>query len=275
MTIKKSVLMGEAMLGFVFGKLKVSYRGSDKPQKLVIDAKYDESVARQGQLDGLVEAVNRLGLGGGEHFHPKAGKLKPLKGDFGYTLKQPLNPRKVLRAEMQLSGVSPKFIRRIVEGLRVGCLEMKIVGELEPDGSPLSCTERDIQKWVPHGDLASNPGLWEPLELEVEEGVAKKGAEIRIQFADALDPVTCTKKAGLDWRMVALGGELAGLLDTEETRAGSVSIMPTLERGRAELAATYRVFNVAREPARALVLNAVTRIHHSVQPVKRVTFNRA
>jgi hypothetical protein len=92
MVITRKVLMGEAMLGFVFGKLEVRYRASAKAQRLTIDASYDEAESREGRMDGLVEGVQRVGLGGGAEFRPSAGRAKPLKGTFGYTLKQPLVP---------------------------------------------------------------------------------------------------------------------------------------------------------------------------------------
>ncbi|MFO0615891.1 MAG: hypothetical protein U0414_25070 [Polyangiaceae bacterium] len=271
MAIKKQVLMGDAGLGFVFGKLQLRYRGSDKPQRLTIDAKYDLAEVRQGRLDQIVEAIARLGVAGGEHFAPEVGKAKPIKGDFGYTLKQPLARKKTLHAELQVAGVSPKWMRSIVEYLRAGCLEMKVTGELGPDDTPLSCTERDIQAWVPSGEEAAYPGLWEPVPFEVERGDLKKGCVLHLDFEGPLDPATCTKKFGMDWRMTAIGSQAAHLLSADQGHAGVVSLVPKLVRGALALTTTWEVFDVSREPARALLLNAVTRIHRSVQPVKRVS----
>jgi hypothetical protein len=71
--------------------------------------------------------------------------------------------------------------------------------------------------------------------------------------------------------MTALGGEVGGLLSADETCAGSVSFMPRLSRGSSDLTAKWDCFDVARAPARALVLNCVSHIHQTVQPVKKVT----
>jgi hypothetical protein len=268
MTIPHDVLIGEANLAFVFNGLDVRYRASAEPQKLRIRSWHEKPIERGNQYDALAWSAEKCGLGGGVEFSPDAVRMTATGGDFASLKKAPITATE-FSTEMEVASLSPKYMRVIVERLRP-CVRLVIEGDLPPDGSPMSCTTQDVQRWVGSGAKEDQLGLFEPVPFSVEEGELQSGASLRIHFEDPLSAETVDMPAGLAWRTAAVTGRLMFLFDRGETKYAGVSLIPKRSKGKADLAVKWDRWDVTNEPAKALLLNMCTHIHQTVQPVKKV-----
>jgi hypothetical protein len=268
MTIPHDILIGEALMGFVFDKLELRYRASPEPQVLRVRSRYASPLERGNQNDVFAWAAERNGLGGGAEFAPSAVRMKALAGDFASLKGGPVTGTD-FSFDFEVASLSPKYLRNMIESMRP-CVSLSMVGDLPLDDTPLSITELDMQKWVPSGAKETYLGLYEPVPFPVEEGTLTKGASLRIFFEGPLDPGLVDRPAGLAWRMSSVTGRMVFLLDPTETKVGSLALVPRLSKGTADLAVKWERFNVVHEPARALLLNMCTHIHETVQPVKKV-----
>lgn len=191
--------------------VRVAYRGSAEPQELYIDLKLskpDPDGWPAIRVRDLINAIN-AGAAGGSHFAPEAGSAKLLSGARPSLDPAQWYPGPDFRWIIEVRGVSPLFLRSVVEWLSIGAdpiapASLSIYGSLRPDGTELSVHERQLQPWSTQ--TATYPGRWPDLPFEVHEETLSRGCALRVGFADDIDP------EGVEKLNEALG--LWGLLST-------------------------------------------------------------
>ncbi|KYF77670.1 hypothetical protein BE20_09080 [Sorangium cellulosum] len=249
-------------LEFTQAGLRVRYRASLDPQIVTI------SVTTQGAttfpyaqiiLRKLLTSIN-AGSAGGSRFPPTAGAAVVV--DESPDLHGPSYVWKV-----RLAAVDPLFLRTMVEELRYAgaghpVTSMEIAGSLPLDDTALSVREDDVKRWLddPGAYLEEWPNPGFPI---VERG---RWAMFRLRL-DA--QITGELRRKLD--LVALGwleAVSSYLWATGEYEAGNIDrCMPRCGSSKDEFSAAYRDFYFSPVPARARLVNALSRFHHTVAPI--------
>ncbi len=257
------------LLEFTERNLAVSYRASEEPQLLTMKVKLDEPKRHYGnQGDMLVEAIN-YGMAGGAQFAPMAGRARIISGDFASLVPG----RKALALQelefvMEVSGVCPYFLRTMVEQMRSSTVAMSIRGSLPLDDSPFSVTEAHLKRWF--DDPKAYMGLWDVPYFDEQESVLR-GASIRVAFHEPISEEAVEKAYGLGWRFVEAACIVTKYIDHTEQRPGAIDLNPTIKRSKKEVTVKFELFDLVREPTRALFLNMLTHFHHTVQPIRAVS----
>ncbi|WP_437483310.1 hypothetical protein WME75_42590 [Sorangium sp. So ce1014] len=250
-------------LDFTRSNLHVAYRASLDPQLV------DISVATAGvtrfpyaqlTVRKLLTSVNS-GSAGGARFPPTAGAA--IITDEG---SDPCGPNYFWRVRM--AAVDPLFLRTVVEELRMAGLDhpvtsMRITGSLPLDATVLSVREADVKRWLDDPD--AYVGQWpDPGFPVVDQG---RWAMFRIRLGAEITPALRRK---LD--LLALGwlNDVSSYIwDTGEPEAGRIDrSLPRCGSGKVEFAAGYDDFYFKTGPARARLVNALSRFHATVAPIE-------
>jgi len=136
--------------------LVVRYRASPLPQLVDVHIAMDRAPRRSYPalaLPFLVRAIN-AGAAGGAELAPSAGAARIVSGLSG---PEDFAPRDRLSFRLELAGVSPYFLRLVVERLALAgpgarVTGLSIVGALPVDASPLSVTELQMRSWLSRAD---------------------------------------------------------------------------------------------------------------------------
>ncbi len=250
-------------LDFAQSNLHVAYRASLDPQIVTISLSTGGIAAfpyAQALLRKLLTSVNS-GSAGGTRFPPTAGSAIVVDQS-----PDPCGPNYTWR--VRLAAADPLFLRTVVEELRAAGLEhpvtsLQIVGSLPLDSTDLSVREQDVKRWIedPHAYL----GQWyDPGFPIVDRG---RWAMFRIQLGQ---PISSDLRRKLD--LVALGwlNDVSSYVwDTGEPEAGRIErCMPRCGSGKVEFSAAYRDFYFSTTPARARLINALSRFHTTIAPIE-------
>ena len=259
-------------LDFVRDHLSVAYRGSETPQELTIRVRVTE--ARRGAFGPRFIVTLRdlilCGAAGGHHFSPATGAAELLSGP-----EYPEGEGPEFEWILRVDGVSPLFLRSVVEALRLSggwenpVIEMSLFGSLPLDASELSVNEAHIKAWL--DDPLAYVQEWPTPGFPISEREAF-GASLRIRLADKLDKASqdLLQAACLQWiagtyNYMNLHGE--PILDAPERLS---RLMPKFAVTKRELRAFYEEFTRSRVPARAVIVNLLTRFHLTVCPIEDV-----
>lgn len=259
-------------LDFVQTGLSVSYRGSVEPQTLTI------YVGTEGQQEAaygprfittLINVINAGGAGGA-HFHPAQGLAELLSGP---TYPDAEGPQ--FNWDIRVAGVSPLFIRNIVEALRLsGGLDnptqvMSIRGSLPLDATELSVGETEVKAWL--DDPLVYVGEWPEPGFPIREREIL-GASLRIVLGKDLNAQTedqlrgvCLQWLAATYNYVNEYGE--PILDEPDRIA---RLLPKFGATKRELRAFFEEFTRIRAPSRAMIVNMLARFHALVLPIEEV-----
>ncbi|MBX3196939.1 MAG: hypothetical protein KF894_02180 [Labilithrix sp.] len=253
--------------------LDVAYRGSAEPQTLDVGVKLAgpaEVPLAPWAIGSLVDCVAR-GLAGGSDFAPEVGRARLLAGPTGEGAAPApgeLGPDYAFRLEV--AGMSPRFVRVLVEHLAAsghphGARTLSVVGGLPTDGSPLSVREDLLARWL--DDPAAYPGAWSDPGFRVVTRPIPRGATVRVALARGrMDDVAAELEATFSaWQSAVLTYPNA-----RHTGRGVMDPHGSFARTRTELYAKVSLFDHAREPARASLVNALARFHRVVAPLASV-----
>ena len=248
------------------GRLSVAYLASDEPQILRVEMTTDAlpkmGVAPLG-IGALARIVNLGGAGGGE-FAPGAGAARVISGPLGGT---PESIATRYSWDLEVAGMSPLFVRTIVERLRVagGChvTSMSIVGSLPVDGGPYSVTDREVRAWL--DDTHAYPGTWHSPGFPIVERRIMRGATMKLAMGGDLDheKLLRFKETVSVWHLA-----IANVLSLSHERQGVADATPRVSRSKSELCARYDVFDFDRVPAKATLINMLSRFHAEAAPIE-------
>lgn len=253
--------------------LDVAYRGSAEPQTLDIGVKLAgpaEVPLAPWAIGSLVDCINR-GLAGGSDFAPSHGWAKLEAGPTGEgpsPSPDELGPEYAFR--LTVAGMSPRFVRVFAEQLAASgrphaLRTLSIVGSLPTDGSPLSVREDLLATWLEDPDVY--PGAWSEPGFPVVTKSIPRGAMVRVALAGGrMDDVASELEATFSaWQNAVLSYP-----SLQGRGRGVMAPHGSFARTRTELYAKLSLFDHAREPARAALVNALARFHAMVAPLSSV-----
>lgn len=259
-------------LDFTQNALAVSYRGSQDPQTLTIHvttAEPEEAAYGPRFITTLMDVINSGGAGG-SHFHPATGFAELLSGP---TYPDAEGPQ--FNWDLRVAGVSPLFVRNIVESLRLcGGVEnpaqsMSIQGSLPLDDTELSVREAEVKAWL--DDPLAYVGEWPAPGFPIKQRESPSAA-LRIRLGKNLNAATedelkgvCLQWLAATYNYVNEYGE--PILDEPDRLA---RLLPKFGATRRELRAFYEEFTRTRFPARAVIVNMLARYHAAVLPITDV-----
>jgi len=248
------------------GRLSVAYVATDKPQVLRVEMTTD-ALPQVGLAPlgiGVLARIINLGGGGGGEFAPAAGSAKVLSGPRGGT------PEAVATRyswDLEVAGMSPLFVRTIVERLRVagGCYvtSMSIVGSLPLDGGPYCVTDREVRAWL--DDANAYPGTWHSPGFPIVERSIMRGAAMKLAMGGDLDHDVLLRfhDTVSIWNLA-----IENTLSPSHDGQGAGDATPRVVRSQTELCARYDVFEFDRVPAKATLINMLSRFHSEVAPIE-------
>ncbi|MBX3222290.1 MAG: hypothetical protein KF795_17355 [Labilithrix sp.] len=253
--------------------LDVAYRGSVEPQILDVGVKLGgpaEVPLAPWAIGALVECVNR-GLAGGSDFAPEEGHAMLEAGPTGEGATPApgeLGPDYAFR--LSVAGMSPRFVRVIAEHLAASghphpVRALSIVGSLPTDGSALSVRENLLAGWL--DDPAAYPGVCREPGFPVVTRSIPRGATMRVTLAGGrMDDVA----RELEETFSAWQSAVLTYPNARQEGRGVMDPHGSFARTRTELYAKVSLFDHAREPARAALINALARFHRVVAPLSSV-----
>jgi hypothetical protein len=250
-----------AKLEYVHKNLSVAYRSSLERQRIDIQMTSSEMSSAYVQMLALVRHINS-GAASGSEFPPESSFAKiirdtPDKNGPNYDW------------QLEIAGMSPKFIRQFVERLRGVsrkgyAMSLAIRGSFALDESPLSVTEREVIAWL--DDPNAYPGAWPSPGFPVEREFPPKGASVRVRLAGKAN-----KKILSGFRNVlAIWSNLTlEFFDAKGEQMGRSDFNPSIAASGVELSARYGIFDRVREPSAAALINLLGRLHHDVAPIEK------
>ncbi|MCK6589157.1 MAG: hypothetical protein HUU21_05560 [Polyangiaceae bacterium] len=259
-------------LDFTKNDLTVSYRGNLEPQTLTIYAAIEipeEAAYGPRFITTLMDVINAGGAGG-SHFHPAAGLAELLSGP---TYPEAEGPQ--FNWDLRVAGVSPLFMRNIVESLRLcggvdnPAIAMSIRGSLPLDDTELSVREAEVKAWLeePLAYVGEWPDPGFPIKQRMSPGAALRirlGKNLNAETEDELKGV-CIQWLAATYNYVNEFGE--PILDEPDRLA---RLMPKFGATRRELRAYYEEFTRIPGPSRAVIVNMLARYHAQVLPITDV-----
>jgi hypothetical protein len=255
-------------LEFAKNDLIVAYRGSAEPQELTIELK-TSGVAREEaapQIIALFMGLSAFGGLGGDDFPPSASSVERISGPWDPP--QSLGPH--YHYVLKVAGVSPLFLRTLVEWLRwAGHKSRKtnhvsIVGSLLPDDTPLSVTETHVRAWL--DDPKAYLKRWPKVPFPIKESPAT-GVDLRLRVGAKVDAELREKFMGYCFAWlnatqdyVTADGEEAELLPPAKR-------FPKIGGSKSELSASFADYLNARDPAEDVLVNMLVHFHENVCPI--------
>ncbi len=250
----------------------IAYRGSEEPQSLEIRVKTggvaELPLAAWG-VGTLIECINR-GLAGGLEFAPSQGEAKLLAGPTGEGPEVSGERGPGLRFQLQVAGVSPRFLRTMVEYFAASghphpLISLTIVGGLALDGSRLSVRDTELSRWL--DDPAAYVQAWPKPGFRVTTKGAPRGASVRVrlQNARAEDVAAELERTFSAWQSAVLtypnlARDGRGLMDPHCVFA----------RTRTDVLARVSLFDHSSAPVRDSLVNALSWFHEKITPIAEV-----
>lgn len=257
-------------LEFAQAGLAVSYRGSPEPQSLTIYVATEhpqEGAYGPRFITTLINVINAGGAGGA-HFHPATGLAELLSGP-----EYPEAEGPHFNWELRVAGVSPLFMRNIVEALRLsGGLDnptqtMSIRGSLPLDDTELSAREAEVKAWLDDPD--AYVGEWPDPGFPIKEREIP-GASLRVRLGKSLNAQTEDLLKGVCLQWLAATHDYMNeygepILDEPDRLA---RLLPKFGATKRELRAYCEEFTRTRGPSRAMLVNMLARYHAQVLPIE-------
>jgi hypothetical protein len=252
--------------------IRVAYRASAEPQQLYVDlvlAEPDPNALAPARVRTLIEAIN-AGAAGGAEFAPTVGAARLVSGAQPGLDPAAWDHGPSYRWVIEVRGVSPRFLRSVVEVLAIAAapvatVAIGIAGVLRPDESALSVHTAQLLAWC--AEPTAYPARWPALPFEVHEETIPRGAALRVAFGD---------DAGPD-QVEILGERLAvwGFLTTTcpslaRDSIGGRTFIDRLGVTLREYSRFVEEFDLAQEVAAAPLFNLLARFHAEVVPISRV-----
>ncbi|WP_437961324.1 hypothetical protein WME76_17915 [Sorangium sp. So ce119] len=247
----------------------MAYRASPEPQELSVDvtvAGVPETQLAHFMMRTLLDAING-GAAGGSLFHPAAGSAALLRG--------PLDEAPTGSSYawvVRVAAVAPVFLRTCVDQLAL-CGAGKPVtsltfrGSVPLDGSPLSITDRQVRAMLT--DPTAYVDAWPAPGFPVRDG--DRGADdveatLRLEMGSRItSPVRARlEDLAIGWiNVVHRYADNHGRYVTFNPQ----KTLPRFGQSKTEFRAYYPEFRWASGPARAAMINMLTRFHHEVAPI--------
>lgn len=253
--------------------LDVAYRGSTEPQILDVGVELAgpaELPLAPWAIGSLVDCINR-GLAGGSEFAPVQGRAKLEAGPTGQEARPgpgELGPKYAFR--LAVAGMSPRFVRVFADHLAASghphaLLSLSIVGSLPVDRSPLSVREDLLARWL--DDPNAYPAAFREPGFRVVLKSVPRGATVRVRLAGGrMDDVA----PELEETFSAWQSAVLTYPNARQNGRGVMAPHASFARSRTELFAKVSLFDHAREPARAALVNALARFHAEIAPLAAV-----
>lgn len=252
-------------LEFAATHLAVSYRASLDPQVLSIRVRTSGPAKvpfGPAAIRTFVELVNE-GAAGGSELPPWAGRAKLIEA--------PEDDASMDRTWLvEVAGVSPRFLRTLVESLRRAGDEhdvtsMTIHGELPLDDSPLSARDAHVRAWL--ASPTEYPGAWSELPFRVRDREVTRGARVRARLAQGASAETLEafESTMMSWSLAILD-----YADRRHDGRGTMDRDPRIGRTRVEVAANFAEFTYDPVPAWASLLNVLCGFHARVAKIQEV-----
>jgi hypothetical protein len=252
----------------------VAYRGSEQPQlvdiRVQIKSKSPVAIARLN-LRYLVDAIN-AGAAGGAESAPTVGSAKLVKGSFKGTEPDATGPK--FAWTLELAGVSPKFVRVLVEqlsmagGARLPVQSMSIVGKLAPVArDPLSVREDTL---IPSLDDAdAYPAAWPDPGFEIAHTSIARGLTTTLALSRTPTPDLVET---LEELLTLWATATTSYPNAAKKSSSMMTPMPAVTRKRSELTARWETFDAHPPPKLAILTNMLARFHREVCPIARVAY---
>lgn len=261
---------------FAKDHLSVAYRGSLEKQALDIRLKIQSKAPGPtgvGVMMSLIRAINQ-GLAGGAEFHPAKGSAKHVSGPLKSDEPSARGPN--FAWKLDVAGVSPLFVRTVIESLRVygfpqPVVSMSIAGALPLDDTALSIRERDVLPWLASWceDVGHYPKAWPTPSLPIKRIGSPRGASIRLKLAGG-----AVTKAITDKLVKHLGDWTASVLwypNASMSGPGKMDFIPKIAQSKAELTARYDVFDYVPGPTGDMLVNLIEHFHTKVAALGEAT----
>jgi hypothetical protein len=257
-------------LEFTEKKLAVSYRASAEPQQVDIDLVLNHvaGVPRAWtSISSIVGYING-GMGGSDVFAPSAGQAELLTP---FQEKGVRGPK--YHYKLRMASAAPIFIRTIVEELRgAGWQEpiksLKIIGSLPTDASDLSVTETRVRDWLE--DPTAYARRWSKLGFAArQEDKGAAGVTFRMVFGK---PLTVALKGKLRDRVLSWHN-MSDLYVNPAGKFERIKLGQALPRyafTKREMTVRIERFDRTHEPASALLVNMLQRVHDELIPIGNV-----
>jgi hypothetical protein len=253
-------------------ELDIAYRGSAEPQVVDIGVKLGgpaEIPLAPWAIGSLVACIDR-GLAGGAELAPETGRAKLESGPTGTGDPSPdeLGPSYAFR--LSVAGVSPRFLRTIVEHLAASgaphpVRAISIVGTLPPDGGPLSVREGDLARWL--ADTDAYPGAWGTPGFHVSTKAIPRGATVKVTLASAR---TDDVAAELEETFSSWQDAVLTYPDAKLRGRGVMDPHGSFARTQTDFYAKVGLFDHARGPTRRALVNALAGFHARVARIASV-----
>ena len=249
--------------------LDVGFRASAEPQTLDIRVKTGgvaELPLAPWAIGSLIECVNR-GLAGGAELAPWTGSAALEAGPTGEGAEQPGERGPDYAFRLRVAGISPRFVRSIVESLAScarpqACLGVVVVGSLPLDGSPMSVRSSQVAEWLE--DAGAYPQAWGSPGFRLVDEVAARGAAVRVTLRSArVDEVAVELERSIEAWLSAI----LTMPNLAKTARGCAAPQAVFARTGADFLARLELFDHAPGPARAALVNALAWLHARVTPI--------
>jgi hypothetical protein len=253
-----------SQLAFVHGGLHVAYRASAEPQ--LVDL-YVELTApdRMGRVPilvrRLVDEING-GAAGGAQFPPAQGRARCLSGPLSAR-----EPGPVYRYVLDVAGVSPQFLRHLVETASAGgdVRTLAVRGALPLDDGPLSVREAQVSAWLhqPRTHMEAYAPHFPVRDL---------GRQGRSGFVRAalVDGTSDDLLRAFDEVLLVFSGLLLSYGPPGGIGRSRVVLPPSAGRGGRVLAARWSDFSCERGPARDALVNVMSAFHARTAQIERL-----
>jgi hypothetical protein len=252
--------------------LDVAYRASEQPQEVTVRVETGGVAPLPlgpWAMQTLLECING-GAAGGSEFAPAAGRAELLSGPTGTGAAQDdeLGPHYTWRLALQ--GVSPRFVRTMVEQLGAtgdphGLQRLSVVGSLVPDRSPMSVRGQQVAAWMQ--DPAAHVGCWPKLEFPVKLGHVPRGACIKVRVQGVLTDVVA---AGLQSAFSVWQSAVVTYPSLSGHGPGFVSPHGSFARTASLFVARVTLFDLLVPPAVDVLSNVLGRAHAALSPIAEV-----
>ncbi len=252
-------------LDFSGTALQVAYRESPEPQTLALYIKIaSDPVAPYVNVAvaNIVDAI-ALGAAGGRAFDPRVGQARVLTG--------PMTDEEAVGAEhhftLEVEGVARTFMRNVVEQLSLSGVgypvtTISVVGSVPTDQSDHSVTTPMVQYWLANAkDYPEAWGQWPFRVIDAARHPHEDRTELRVLLDGAL---TAEMRQRLE-ELCQYWVTFIQLYRTElggEVQFNPHKSLPAYGQAKDELRAFFPEFLWTPQPAKAVLLNMLTRFHH-------------